>query len=374
MPRRNALFACFLLCQIVAVNLFAEDETASPSAPDKSLEQIFEEVRLEFKLPALAGGIVTSNGIKEIAAVGKRKLGDDTAVTIDDLWHLGSCTKAMTATLVGILVSEGKLNWETTLADLFPEDASEMEDAFQTIHLTHLLTHRSGLPANGTWRALGAKLSPTQQRHELLRRMMKQPLLHEPGSKFLYSNVGYALAGLMAETVTGASWESLIQEKLFHPLGMSQVGFGIPGTIDQTDQPWGHHSTFLGLGPLKPIQADNASSLGPAGTVHASLHDWAKFIALHLNAEQKVLPPEIWTQLHTTPADADYALGWAVVERPWSGGEALTHSGSNTVNFCVCWLAPKKDFGVIVVTNTGQANAALALDKAASLLIGRHLQ
>jgi len=374
MPHPNTLVACFLLCQIAAAILFAEEETALAPVPDKTLEQVLEEVRLEFKLPALAGGIITSDGMKEMAAVGKRKLGVDTAVTNNDLWHLGSCTKAMTATLIGILVSEGKLTWETTLGGLFPEDAGEMDEAFRTINLTHLLTHRSGLPANGPWRALGAKLSPTLQRRGLLRRMMKQPLLNEPGSQFLYSNVGYALAGLMAETVAGTSWESLIQEKLFKPLAMNQVGFGIPGTIDQTDQPWGHHSTFLGFGPLKPIQADNASSLGPAGTVHASLHDWAKFIALHLNAEQKLLPPEIWNHLHTPPADADYAFGWTVVQRPWAGGEALTHSGSNTVNFSVCWLAPKKDFAVIVATNTGQPDAALALDKAASQLIRRHLQ
>lgn len=374
MPHRIVFFACFLFFQIVAATLFAEEETASTPEPDKTLEQVLEEIRLEFKLPALAGGIVTSDGMKEMAAVGKRKLGVDTAVTNDDLWHLGSCTKAMTATLIGVLVSEGKLTWETTLAEIFPEDAGEMEEAFRTIHMTHLLTHRSGLPANGPWRALGAKLSPTQQRHELLRRMVKQPLLHEPGSKFLYSNVGYALAGLIAETVTGTSWESLIQEKLFQPLAMSQVGFGIAGTIDQTDQPWGHHSTFLGLGPLKPIQADNASSLGPAGTVHASLDDWAKFIALHLSADQKLLPSEILNHLHTPPADAEYALGWGVVQRPWAGGEALTHSGSNTVNFCACWLAPKKDFAVIIATNTGQSNAALAIDKAASHVIRRHLK
>ncbi len=374
MTRLIPIFVVLVAFNISRNNLFAGDRSPETASSKKPLSEILETIRVEFRLPGLAAGIVTSNGIQEIAAVGYRKMGDDTKVTETDFWHLGSCTKAMTATLIGILVHEGKLAWDTTLAEVFPEDAKQMDDAFRKITLMHLLTHRSGLPANGAWWELGKDRSLPEQRHELLRRMIKGSVSNEPGSKFLYSNVGYALAGLIAETKMGMPWESLIREKLFQPLEMKQVGFGVSGTLGEVDQPWGHQPTWLGLGALKPVQLDNAPSLGPAGTVHASIEHWAKFIALHLKPENSLIPKEIWTQLHTPPVDAEYALGWGIVERPWSGGQAWTHSGSNTVNYCVCWLAPKIDFAVIIATNSGQQNAASALDKAASELIRRHLK
>lgn len=374
MPRLISILAVLVAFNLLLSNLLAEDHATEETLSTKPVSEILEAIRVEYKLPGLAAGIVTSNGIKELAAVGYRKAGDDTKVTESDLWHLGSCTKAMTATLIGILVHEGKLSWDTTLAEVFPEDAEQMDDAFRKITLMHLLTHRSGLPANGAWWSLGKDRSLGEQRHEILRRMIKVSVSNEPGSKFLYSNVGYALAGLIAETKMGMPWESLMHEKLFQPLGMKQVGFGIPGTLGQVDQPWGHQPTWLGLGALKPVQLDNAPSIGPAGTVHASIEDWAKFIALHLKPENSLMAKEIWTQLHTPPVDSEYALGWGVVERSWAGGKAWTHSGSNTVNYCVCWLAPQKDFAVIIATNSGQQNAAMALDKAASELIRRQLK
>ena len=179
---------------------------------------------------------------------------------------------------------------------------------------------------------------------------------------------------------------------------MQSVGFGIPGTLGQVDQPWGHRSTLLGLGPLKAVQLDNAASLSPAGTVHASLQAWSQFLAAHLAADPDLLPAEIWETLHSpfkpspfnpsplnpdnaadgkaakNSSDSDYAMGWVVVDRPWAHSEdeqglALMHSGSNTVNYCVCWLAPQRQLGIMACTNTGQANAPRALDKTVSQLI-----
>jgi CubicO group peptidase (beta-lactamase class C family) len=383
----NRRFFLLAAMRIVCLGVIALTEPFSLSAQDttaateQTLADSLEAVRKEFDLPALTGAIVTREGLQEIASVGVRKIGTDVKVTDKDLWHLGSCTKAMTATMIGTLVADGKLTWDTRLAEIAPPELVEkMDEEFQKITLTHLLTHRSGLPANGAWHSLGSERSLTDQRQELLRRLVSKPLKHPVGTKFLYSNVGYALAGWMAEKVTGKSWESLMQERIFEPLAMTSAGFGVPGTIEQIDAPWGHHKTLLNLGPLAAIQADNAPSLGPAGTVHASMEDWGKFIAVHLTEKNKLIDEAIWQKLHTPPEDADYAFGWGVQSRSWAGavkgkdGIALSHSGSNTMNYCVCWLAPEKGFAVLIATNTGQANAGLALDKVAGILIERQTE
>src|SRR4030095_2402626 len=82
--------------------------------------------------------------------------------------------------------------------------------------------------------------------------------------------------------------------------------------------------------------ADNPAAIAPAGRVHCTIGDWAKFVALHVRGESKggatLLSPEALVKLHAPVADeAHYAMGWIVTDRPWAGGRALTHSGSNTM-------------------------------------------
>ena len=259
---------------------------------------------------------------------------------LGDVVHLGSDTKAMTATLLGILVEEAKLAWSSTVRDVFPDRAKSLHPGFQGVTLWQLLTHRAGLPANGPWWNLKGRTT-TEKRQDLLMRMMKDAPLSKPGSTFAYSNVGYAIAGLMAEQVTGRSWERLMSDRLFEPLGMASAGFGPPGTPGKLDAPWGHDDKN------QPSQSDNAAALGPAGTVHATIPDWAKFAALHLRGDQgkaRLLKPATFRMLHTPPSGGDYAGGWMVVDRPWAGGKALTHSGSNTMWYCTIWLAPAPRF------------------------------
>jgi CubicO group peptidase (beta-lactamase class C family) len=306
-----------------------------------------------------------------VGAVGVRKLGADAKMTIADHVHIGSCTKAMTATHLATLVESGKLRWDSTLADVFPDLKARFHENLASVTLEHLLTHRSGLPADGPWWMLEGS-STTEQRRSLLTQWASWKPPHRPGTKFEYSNVGYAFAGLLAEQTSGKSWEDLMREGLFQPLGMKTAGFGPPGAKDTIDQPWGH--TAEG----KPSQTDNAPPIGPAGTVHCSLPDWAKFVALHLQGAQGkagFLKPETFRTLHTPPpVNEAYAFGWGAVERPWAGGRALMHSGSNTMWYATVWIAPQRNFATLVAINQGGDAAAKASDEASGALIQLHLQ
>ncbi len=112
--------------------------------------------------------------------------------------------------------------------------------------------------------------------------------------------------------------------------------------------------------------------MGPAGTIHCSVPDWAKFAALHLQGERgtsKLLKPATLKTLHTPPEGREYAAGWIVCERSWAGGLALNHAGSNTCWYSNIWLAPAMNFAILVATNRGDSDAAKACDTAASELI-----
>ena len=218
------------------------------------------------------------------------------------------------------------------------------------------------------------KGTTTQQRRVLAKGILTEAPQYEPGTKYEYSNVGYAIAGLTAEQATGKSWEELMQKGLFEPLAMKSAGFGPPGTKGKVDQPWGH---AMNGGMLVARQSDNAAALGPAGTVHLSLADWGKFVALHLGAKpagKPLLKSETLAFLQQPPPGESYASGWIVADRPWAGGPALTHAGSNTMWFAVTWLAPQRDFAVLIATNSGVDNARQACDDVAAALIEQHLK
>jgi CubicO group peptidase (beta-lactamase class C family) len=195
---------------------------------DTRVEDVLGPIRDEYHLPGLIGAISFGARLVAIGALGIRKIGSSQPLLVTDQMHLGSCTKAMTATMIGSLVEEGKLSWRSTFKEIFPEVADQFHPQFQEAKLSHLLTHRAGLPHGGPWWNLPGQTT-TQARHALMTSMLQQAPQTKPGSTYAYSNVGYALAGLMAEQVTGESWENLMAKRLFEPLEMSSAGFGTPG-------------------------------------------------------------------------------------------------------------------------------------------------
>ena len=88
--------------------------------------------------------------------------------------------------------------------------------------------------------------------------------------------------------------------------------------------------------------------------------------------EPALLKRSTYQVLHTPPFGGDYALGWIVTQRPWGGGTVLNHCGSNTWNFANVWVAPKKDFAVLVCVNQGGDTAFRARDEAVGALVRFH--
>lgn len=360
---------------LVTVPRFVFGQEAKTNAPPGDLVEAFEAICKKYDFPALAGAVVRTAGTSDLTTVGVRKKGADERTTKDDLWHLGSNSKMMTATVAARLVEAGKLKWNSTLGDVFPKITYEKAPEAKAITLVHLLSHRSGLPGNPErMRRFYESTDPLpKQRVQILTEAVGKPLSAAPGDKFQYSNLGYILAGAMIEAVTGKSWEEVIQEQLFNPLQMASVGFGPTGSPSRKNQPWPHG------GDGKPVETgvfDNAPVLGPAGTVHCSLADWGKFIGDQLRGargEKGLLKPESYKMLQTAQAGSEYGLGWGCFDRPWADGLALNHSGSNTFNFAIVWMAPKRDIAALVCTNSGQAAAPRGVDEAVLALLKKYI-
>jgi len=345
--------------------------------PPKDISALLAPIVQKDNVPGMAAAVVRGGDLVALGVAGVRTRGKADKIAATDLFHLGSDTKAMTAFLCGILVDEGKLKWGQTLGETFPELKKSMHPQYQAVTLEQLLTQRSGAPGDLTKDELWAKLyqhrgSPASARQLLLQGVTSKPPEAPPGEKYIYSNAGFSIAGHMAEKVAGKSWEELMRDKIFRPLGMTSAGFGAPGTTTKNDQPRGHKEDGS---PVEPgPAADNPVAIGPAGTVHCSIADWARFAAANLpSAKTKLVKPETLQKLHTpAPGEPKYAMGWIVAEgQPWAGGPALTHAGSNTMWMAVVWLAPAKDVALLVTCN--QANDK-ACNEAVLALIADHFQ
>lgn len=404
----------------------ASEEDNTPVNVNAILQSILGRGAERFGLAAavLGGKRIIAQGV-----AGVRKRGSAERITLEDRFLLNSCTKPMTATLVAMLVEEGKLNWTTTLGELLADTVKPMHPAWEKVTVRQVLAHRAGLrlDPDGLARVFNLLRAPNaslrhgpelirsprerlgnlpEQRLEIARQALSRPPGIPPDTRYWYSNEGYILAGAVLEQLTGRAWEDLMRERLFQPLGISTGGFGPPGTAGKTDQPWGH-SSVLG----KPIDPGNPAAqfplyYGPAGMAHMTIPDWAKFIGLHLrgdpanpHCEATLLKPDTFAELHAVTPTTPYSTGWAMRgiarlatgdaapavtyragafistaswakgTRPGDTGRRLLHGGSNGMSNSGAFIAPEIDFAVLVACNRGLDIALWKTRQAARALL-----
>jgi CubicO group peptidase (beta-lactamase class C family) len=355
---------------------------AAGEAGDGRLATILASARNHYELPALGAVLVKDGQILELATTGRRVATSTTRVTDSDAWHIGSLTKAMTGTLAGILVEEGLLTWDTTPADVWPDDASTLNPQLRQASLADFLAHQSGI-GNDIFDvpsiALivdGAPGTVTEKRSLWAKELLQQTPVG-PNSEYFYSNAGYIVAGAMLEAITGADWESLTDSRLFQPLGMGRSGFGAPGSPGlPPTAPWGH-SRGAGDSGLEPVApgpgSDNIVALGPAGTVHTPLGDYARFMHLHLRAAGVNLLSESTLDFLQAPyRGVGYGMGWILFNDARWAGFGLGHDGSNTLWRARVLLIPSLGAGFLLVTNVN-VEPPVAFDAIQDLLITRLL-
>ncbi len=333
------------------------EPAASPAPPPVQplTHARLAELRANVGAPALAAAASKRDGPAIAFADGVRAIGHSAAVTTSDRWHLGSITKSMTATLVARAVEAGVVAWSETVGEVLGGVAPEMAAAYRDITFVHLLSHRSGLPANIETGSLLAfpryNDDARQDRLAYARLALAQTPVGPAEQTFTYSNSGYVIVGAMLEARMGAPWEVLIQQHLFAPLGMASAGQGAPGTPGAYDQPVGHNvgpAGFVAFPPGSQI-TDNPAVLGPAGRVHATFEDVLKYLAAHRD-RTSFLRSENWERLHTPPFGGDYALGWAQRD----GG--LWHNGSNTLWYAEVSFNANSGIIAAAATNDGRAS------------------
>jgi len=356
---------------------------SSASAPsftvqaDPELTARLERSRSAHGIPGMGALVLRENRIT-IAVTGKRRSDRDAPLVATDAFHLGSDTKSMTASLVARLVERRRLRWDATLPEALPEIAPRMDPGFKSVTLDMLMRHVAGLPTGGAFTpeftaGFDDEHWPiARQRRWMAERFLSRPPTETPGTRFAYSNYGYLILGHVVEHAAGKTWEELVREEVFAPLGMTGCGFGPTATSAQPEGNWAHdvkNNVYV------PTEEDNPPLIGPAGTVHCPLVDWARFAAAHAGSG----PPGWLTEaslahLHEprsfegVSSGKDIALGWGVTR---TQPPRLTHSGSNGYNHAEIVVIPQLHAAVLVTSNAGDEPARAAAKEMLDSLVER---
>ncbi len=351
----------------------------------------------EFGLPALAAVVVKNGEVVAEGVVGTRRLGADIPATLDDKFHIGSSSKAMIAFLAAKLVEQGKLSWDLTVEEAFPELKEKTPEPLRSATLQQMFSHSSGLPGDNDalmqlyFGAHRAMLPLPELRMWVIERALALPAAGAPGEKFAYSNLGYIVAGAMIERAAGSSWEELMHELLFKPMGLKTAGIGPQASAGLVDAPLPH---FIENGEVLSIvggpSSDIPAVMGPAGTVHMSPRDfakWALWNATMGKSQPDLLMTETIRKLHTPqiptsrdveessdgPETGHYALGWGVSRFPWSDKVFLQHRGSNGMNLALIVVLPEQELALVLTSNIGGPKAQLAFGKLSKNILQKFL-
>ena len=365
------------------VLVFTLAGAASAQPPD--LDRWVARAMQTFDVPGIGLAIVKDDQVVVAKGFGVRKLGETAPVDARTLFGIASNTKAFTATALGLLVEERKLEWDAPVVRYLP--GFSMWDPFVTRELTvrDLLVHRSGL-------GLGAGdllwwPASTYDRKEIARRLRFIPPATSFRSAYAYDNVLYLVAGEVIEAVSGQSWETFVSSRILAKVGMTGSNVRLSASSAGGNVAATHAPIDGKVRPIKPFDSDNTN---PAGGILSSAEDMAKWLRVQLSegklpdgsrlfsaATARELagivtpmpigdpPPEL------TPLKMNfhgYALGFDV--RDYRGHKVLMHTGGLPGFLSRVAMVPALNVGVAVLTNQ---EAGAAFDSIAFRILDHYL-
>jgi CubicO group peptidase (beta-lactamase class C family) len=364
----HALVRLAILVLALALPGLARAQAAPPPGFDDFVASVMDR----FEVPGLSVAIVKDGQVVMAKGYGLRKLGSSAPVDAETLFGIASNTKVFTATALGILVEEGKLDWDAPVIRYLPD--FQMYDAWVTRQITvrDLLVHRSGL-------GLGAGdlmfWPPTTfTRPELVERLRYIPPATSFSSAYAYDNVLYPVAGEVIAAVSGMSWEDFVETRILRPVGMTGSAVRLSHPDEVPNAAMTHARVEGEVRPVTPYLGDNVN---PAGGIFSNAQDMARWIMVQIDSGRVAggarvfgasVTRELWKpvtpiQFGNPPAELAplrhdfqfYALGLGV--RDYRGHRMLTHTGGLPGYLSQVAFIPELGLGVVVLTNQESGEA-----------------
>jgi len=353
-----------------AVALATAAGTAGAQEPFPGLDAYITKAVQTWKVPGLSVAIVRNDSVIYAKGFGVAKAGSKTPVDAKTLFEIGSSSKAFTATVVAMMVTDGKMRFDDRLTTYLPDFRMYDAVANEAVTLRDALTHRSGI-ARGELVWLGADISRDEVLHRVRFLKPESPFR----SRYSYQNMMFLAAGQAAGKAAGSTWDDLIRQRIFAPLGMTSsvtTSKGLTNPNVTTGHGLDHDTVFIKM----PFNGDN---IAPAGAILSNATDMAQWLRFQLNDGQvngkrlvstMALRETHSPQILTAPGAgggrggqpdtaapvthvSSYGMGWFVEDYR---GQLVWQHGGNTIGMTAAvGMMPEKKFGVVVLSNMGQA-------------------
>jgi len=343
---------------IIAIALLTVTRSAAAQEPYPGLEAYVAKALQASKIPGIAIAIVRNDSVLYTKGFGVLKVGTSTAVNDQTLFEIGSSSKAFTATLVSMMVSDGKMQYDDLISKYLPDFKLADPVASAQVTIRDALEHRSGI-GRGEYIWIDAGISREEVLHRV--RLLKPESVFR--SKWSYQNIMYLAAGQAAGKAGGSTWDDLVQTRIFTPLGMTSslvTSRGMTNTNAATAHATERDSVII-RGRF------DAEDIAPAGAILSNAHDMAQWLRFQLNDAvvngKRLISTAAFKEIHTPqmlipPGSggggentlfSTYGMGWMVEDYRH---ELMWQHGGNTPGMTTAvGMLPEKKLGVVVLSN-----------------------
>jgi CubicO group peptidase (beta-lactamase class C family) len=369
---RTAHLGSFFILSLLGLLLFVSAGFAQQPLDTAALDAIANDALQAWHAPGLAVAVVRNDEVVYLKGFGVRERGGKEPVTPDTIFGIGSCTKAFTATAIGVLVEDGKMAWDDPVRKHVPTFRLADPLADRDVTLRDLLCHRTGLASHDhLW------LRAPWPLEESVRRMAFLEPTHSFRSKYEYNNLCYLVAGFAITSAAKQPWNEFVQRRLFEPLGMSGAVFTKGEALKARDHatPHRHNANFE---PEVMPWYDDDRQIRASGSIKAGVRDLSKWLRLQLGDGvldgKRVVPAAVLGETHrpqmVVPLDPDaakhadttqmsYGLGWAITD--YRGHHLLSHGGAVDGFRARLLLFPKDRLGIMLLTNVEEMRVVSAV-------------
>ncbi|MFI5186205.1 MAG: serine hydrolase [Chitinophagales bacterium] len=351
-----------LLFCVITITSFSQNQKSTVNKNFAGLDTAFARVLKDWHTAGFAVAVVVKNKVVYAKGFGYRDYETKIPVTTNTLFAIGSCTKAFTASLIGMLNKDGKVDIDKPVRNYIPELKFYNDDMNDHITLRDMMCHRTGLPRHDiSW-----YLFTTHSRDTLMQRIKYMEPSAGIREKWQYNNFMFMMQGALVEKLTGKSWEDNIREKIFLPLGMSNSDASLAEWTKSSDEAFGYDVKNDSI--IKKQDHYDIAAMSPAGSINSSVNDMAKWVTLWINGGKlngkELLPATyasdaITVQMATGGGLPDkaipdvyfsgYGFGWFLYS--YRGHYSAEHGGNiDGFSASTCFY-PTDSIGIVVLTN-----------------------
>ena len=320
------------------------------------LAEQLEAMRQEFHIPGMAIAVVKDDQVIMARGFGLADLENNVPVSSDTIFAIGSATKAFTTVLAGMLVDEGRMDWDDPVTDYLPSFTLDVDSQDQNAQVTirDLLSHRTGFVRMGI---LAANDSVSSD--EILQAAVGAEPWAPFRERYYYNNVMYLAAGVAMGSAAQSDWDTLVENRIFEPLGMKSTSTTLKEAQEDPRLAMGYRWEEA-LESHDSVEMHSVENFAPAAAINSNVLDMAQWLRLQLgrgNYEGQQLISEqqhreTWTSQIEIAPGVDYGLGWTL--REWDG-EPLVENGGRVPGFTTrVAMLPESNLGIVLLTNLNE--------------------